>query len=108
MIHRPCVVQEFASGGARCSLRPRTSFAHGRCGEAGCRRDYATRWEGPHEGAGALMAVVAPGQAGKRTDGGAVSRLEDGMNEIKRVGLTLASKSTRNNPMGCIQGMDGA
>lgn len=54
------------------------------------------------------MAVVAPGQAGKRTDGGAVSRLEDGMNEIKRVGLTLASKSTRNNPMGCIQGMDGA
>ncbi len=54
------------------------------------------------------MTVVVPGQAGERTDGGAVSRLEDGTNEIKRVGLTLASKSTRNNPMGGIQGMDGA
>ena len=54
------------------------------------------------------MAVVVPGQAGKRPDGGAVSRLEDGTNEISQVGLTLASKSARNNPMGGIQGMDGA
>lgn len=68
-------------------------------------RDAVGRTAG---GAGALMAVVVPGQAGKRPDGGAVSRLEDGTNEINQVGLTLASKSARNNPMGGIQGMDGA